>query len=470
MPNFTYTTGTTLLPDITDNNGNIIGEVSYNGCTFSPLFETKVSGNVVKDNARRTVKFVEYTITVDGYVTLLAGDTTIGKSMEVMYNLLTAQGGALTYKGRALDIIVNAQGGGGGRGKGPIGKAHAKIVVVNNNNDVAWGPIPELLEFQPLGAGRSAKVVWRVTVRMLPQSVASTNNSLGLLQMNYETSMSYGEDGFSSFSIRGTIEIPMTRRPAQTTRTVPITADNLRGVLETRILRGIDLSRFRVTKRDFNVSRDKRTMEWDFSAEEKPFMDLPQDCTIAHGSYTIRPAKAGPGLVTWLCSLRATYTVRNDKPRKTAWWAFLSLLRLRILYSELAPLPPPEPDKIKPPGLLAILGGPVGVGRDLRRQIREGDKKFDDSQRKALLMDFSVDEGLYLDSKTVSFSATWRLNCMFSHILIASGLWRRPVHGGPGKDNLWAASMKDIMGTQSWLPNKLDPSLDLIVDFGTTEA
>ena len=45
----TFTTGPTTLPDA--------GVAAYNGCVFSPLFETTVSGAVVNDAANRTVKY-----------------------------------------------------------------------------------------------------------------------------------------------------------------------------------------------------------------------------------------------------------------------------------------------------------------------------------------------------------------------------------------------------------------------------
>lgn len=458
-----FTTGPAVLPDV--------GELSYNGCTFSPLFETKVSGNAVKDNAKRTIKYIEYTIIADGYVTLPDGATSIGPTMDTLYRLLVAQGGTLVYRGRALDIVVNA-----GAGGGPVGN----VLNVNFNppapkptNDVAWGPVPELLEFQPLGAGRSAKIQWKVTVRLVPPAVAGVNGSAGLLQLNYETTVTYGEDGFSSLSVKGTMEIPMTRRPNQLARGVPTTVDSFRNLLEERILKGIDLGRFRVTKRDFNVSRDKRTLEWDVMAEEKPYMDLPPDCTIARGSYSVRPAKAGPGLAIWLCTLRATYTVRADRPRRSAWLAFLALLRLRMEQAEKTDAPDNNGDekprpKIINPLIDIVLPGAGQVKGHVEKHIERVKQKQNLSKR-AWLIDFSFDEGLYLDSKTVSFSATWRMTANFRDILIASGIWKKLPEGGyaPGK-NLWALSMRDVQGSQSWLPNTLDPNLDVIIDFGST--
>jgi hypothetical protein len=466
MPDFT--TGPSLLPDV--------GTLDYNGCVFSPLFETKLTGNAVKDNAQRTVKLMEYTLTADGYVTLIAGATNIAATVTNMRRLLTSQGGSLTYSGRGFSLSIN-----GGNIFGIAGSV----------TDVAWGPVPELLEFQPLGGGLSAKVQWKVTVRVPEIVGGDLGHGLRFLQLNYETGVTYAEDGYSTLSIRGTMEIPLTRTPSQSTRTLTTTVDEFRNQLSTRILTGIDLSRFRVTRREFNVSRDKRTMEWNFEVEEKPYMDLPPDCTVARGTFNVRPARAGPGLVNWLCTLKATYTVRADVARRIAWVRFLALLRLRMLASQdpaairalngnqnpAAPAAPAAPINLAgavfPLLGLAQLGvGLPGFGVFAPLQAAQAQVANAGAQegggRKTWLVDFSFDEGLYLDSKTVSFSATWRLVVIFSHILLASGLWKKVPERDAGGGNFWAASMADIQGTQSWLPDQLDPALDIIVDFGST--
>ncbi len=84
----------------------------------------------------------------------------------------------------------------------------------------------------------------------------------------------------------------------------------------------------------------------------------------------------------------------------------------------------------------------------------------------AMIFDFSFEEGVYLDSKSVSFSASWRMTASIDTILAASGLWRKLPENDNRGGNLWAASMKDISGSRSWLPNRLDPTQDVIVDFG----
>lgn len=480
---FNFTTGPTTLPDVE--------VLSYNGCTFSPLFASVVSGAAIKDDANRTVKFMEYTLSVDGYVTAPTGfleeaaRESVKTSCDNLRLLLTAQGGTLVYQGRGCDLVVNAAGGGGVR-------------------DVAWGPVPELLEFQPLGGGLSAKCRWQVKVR-IPE-VTPTRNlrggggiggndlmrtrrvggglaALPLLQFNYETSLTYGEDGYSSMSVRGVLEIALTRTPTQIARNITNTADDARRQIEQRVMAGVDLGRFRVTRRTFNLSRDKRKLEWDFSIEERPYMDMPPGCTIARGTYSVRPARTGPGLCLWLCSLRASYTVRGPQrqsdagwPRRIAWLSFLNLLRLRMgasVNSPDIPMGAPPATARGQAGVLVPLAGAaggiagLGVLAALGLLTQQGNAAAPPNTpaRKAWLVDFSFDEGIYLDSKVTSFSATWRLNCMFSHILLASGLWRRLDESATGQ-NLWAISMRDVQGSQSWLANVADPAADVIVDFG----
>lgn len=87
--------------------------------------------------------------------------------------------------------------------------------------------------------------------------------------------------------------------------------------------------------------------------------------------------------------------------------------------------------------------------------------------RRAWLVDFNIDEGLYLDSKTTAFSATWRMVTTFSHILLASGVWRKLAENDNLGANLWATRMRDIQGVHSWLENRANPNLDIIVDFGS---
>lgn len=444
MAIFNFTTGPATLPDV--------GTLSYNGCVFSPLFETSVSSVYVKDAANRTVKYIEYTITVDGYVTLpTVGEVNVERTLDRMERLLSQQAGSLIYSGRGINITVNGQGA---------------------KKDVAWGPVPEILDITPLGGGMSAKIKWTVKARVPPRVVPSNSRLGPILQFNFESTVSYDEAGYSQLRIAGTVEIPLTRANVGDT-SITKTVDDFRRLYPGQLLSTIDLTRFRVIHRDFRISRDKRMLEFDVTAEELPWMEMPPSITVARGQFTFKPAKTGMGLANWLCTLTVTYTVPKTSPRRIAWLAFLALLRVRMQQGNLhGAVPPPQANQnnILPRVIPELVLGPNPIlgAADInwwRRMFgqQQGAQQGAIATRRVFLIDLSGTEGLYLDSKTVTFSATWRLTTVFSEILLASGLWKKvPGH----TENAWATSVRNISGYTSWLPNSLDPNTDAIIDFG----
>lgn len=463
-------TGSALLPDI--------GTFSYNGVTWSSLYSSFVNGKEVLDNAGRTVKYMKYTITIDGVVTLDrdAGAITVDNQWQnVLRKKLTQQAGTLIYSGKGFgnQFTINKPGG--------------------TLFDVAWGPIPEILDFTPLGASRSARIKFVVTT-CIPE-IASLGSSTGVLQFNNETSVSYDEAGFSHLSIKGTLEIPLTR-PSQPIRRLTTTVDDFRQKFMAAIASGFDMSRFQVVKRDFSITRDKRTLEWDFQLDELPWMGLPGGILDATGSVSMRPLKsprALQGNVQWLCTMRATYIVPNGQARRLAWLAFLALWNFRMRQSEFGLI---NPNGIAAGGgaanaVNAALGGAAfnavtsAAGNYQRRyteivlgaiNANRGPenvlKAYDQAIRglvapsnvnKSFPLSLSFEEGLYKDSKTVTFEATWRFLSLLSNVLVASGLWRKTgLEGG----NFWATSIRNISAGRSWYENKLDLEDAAIVDFG----
>src|SRR6266850_6441953 len=107
--------GEAVLPDI--------GTLAYNGVVFNSLFKSKVRGTAIKDVASRTVKYVQWVIDVEGFVTLDSplNDLTIDRQMTEIKTRLNQQAGVLSYAGRGLGQVVVNQPGGFLR-------------------DVAWGP------------------------------------------------------------------------------------------------------------------------------------------------------------------------------------------------------------------------------------------------------------------------------------------------------------------------------------------
>lgn len=478
MPN--SQTGFAVLPDT--------GILSYNGVRWSSLYKSTVTGVVVADEARRTTKLMEYTLYVEGVVTLEEGPliSTTDVTWKLLRQRLTQHGAPLMYQGNGFgDLNVNVPGG--------------------FFQDVAWGPVPEILFFRPYGQGRSAEIHWRVVTR-IPEIVPGTSSVSVLrtsgisaselagviakggfagpvLQYNYECSLVFDEDGYAGQTIRGTLEVPLSRSPNQG-RDVQRTVDDYR---QRWLNIKVDLNNFKVTRRSFNYSRDKRTCEWEFACEELPPMGLPAGATKARGRMSVRGhpiAKATGRLgvftgIAWTVSLTATYTIHKKFQRRAAAWAFYALLWFRMHSSDKFPVPDidndnvnqQQPNKTVPFFPTMILPGStialtaIALTNLYQKVFQQGNNQTKVVRRRAVLLtDFGFDEGLYEDSKTITFMASWVLLTPFANILEATGVWKW-LPGSVG-GNSWVTSIRDVVGWRSYLASELDPSADLIVDFG----
>lgn len=449
-------TGSSQLADV--------GTLSYNGISFTSLYKSKVSGIAVLDAAGWTTKYMEWTISVDGVVTLPIGAETIDDNWVALRKQLDACAGTLTYSGKGFGpFVINPPGGGGLR-------------------DVAWGPIPKTLEFTPLGASAAAFIRWTVTVR-LPEIKASSGIGGGgvltspVVQFNYDTTTTYDADGYSTVSYKGTLEVPLTRT-AQATRVLTTTVDNFR---KKFLDSPVDLTRFRVLKRSFDYSRDWRTCQFEYVIEELPPMGMPPGCTTARGTFSVRNERQGPGLVRWRCSLKATYTVKKAFPRELANLAFVGLLLYRMDQSSMGtdPKPTAAPDP-GPAAAPAPIGAALGAGLAFRILGLGGTSSstfaaVDSSLKaigaaasapakmRAIIRSYGFDEGIYLDSKTITFEASWTLITTWAGLLAASGVWK---DGGFTDRNAWAIGVDDIMGWRGNFIDKINAGQQAIVDFG----
>jgi hypothetical protein len=453
-------TGLAPLPDV--------GELSYNGVIFSALFYSKIDAKQIKSADGRTIKFTEYTLTATGIVTLSGPATTSTDDvMDTLKQLLAEQGGKLTYTGRGFgQLVVNVPGTGGVR-------------------DVAWGPVPEVLAFQPLGGGRGAQVVWTVAVRLSEYKVYQSAGFASVLQFTNQIAITYDEEQYSQLQISGTLEIPITRNTVLD-NTVPRTVDDFRSQFMALIIGSIDQTRFRIARRNFSISADKRTLDYDITAVEIPPMGDPPGTTNARGTFSIHKmnGKIVGGTTKWRCTLRATYVVRKDQPARLAWLAFIYLVWWRMQYSRLKFMPfvtfgiprlsaSPDPYNtispfrdIPPSPLFApaqFYADPIGFYNALLAQYKKPDQEKPEMPQ-AWLIDFNLEEGLYRDSKQITFEVSWLLTTTFVSLLGSSGLWRWDPKSLGG--NVWALSVQDITGWKSWLANRVDASADMIVDMG----
>ncbi len=428
------TTGNALLLDT--------GILEYNSVLFSVLYRSEITGEIKQDQAGRTVMVCEYTLSAEGICSEAAG-TSLETNFVSLRKLLEQDGAQLIYTGRGFgNLTVNPVVGGAG--------GFVDVPGGSTVRDVAWGPKPELLYFQPLGNGLSAMVKWRCKFAISEE----TKGGDGILQFSYSYGISFDEDFYSQLSFKGVIEVPLTRTAVGDREIPPAVADSFRrGWLSLPM----DLTQYRVKSRNFNESADRRKIDWDYSFEELPPMNLPPGAPRARGTFDVQPMRTGSNKsivllgVMWSCNLKVTYTIRADFPRRQAVWMFLLLLQFRMNSSRFGLFPPMSLlaataiDRVAAAGAEGAFGGVAG------------------NPAQPLLTSFSFHEGIHLDSRTFTCEASWALFTTFRTLLDATGVWRWPE----GMSALRAAaSLDQVAGWRTWQMNNFNTDADAIVDFG----
>ncbi len=407
------------------------GRLSYNGVVFSALFRSEISGEIKQDQAGRTVMYCEYTLSAEGIVSAADG-VPLETNFVQLRQLLEQDGGELSYGGRGFgELVINVVAG------GPAAAAVAFSTGGTNVRDVAWGPKPEVLFFQPLGNGLSAMVRWRCKFTIPEQPRGGD----GVLQFSYSCGISFDEDFYSLINFKGVFEVPLTRANVGS-RVIPTAvADTFRA---TWLNLKLDATKYRVKNRSFDESADRRRIDWSYSFEELPPQNLPPGAPRARGTFDVQPIKQSNQTfvllgIMWSCSLKVSYTIRKDLPRRQAMWLFLQLLQFRMNASQLGTHP-------------AFTGFETA-----------GTTVHQSRQAQAMLSNFSFHEGLHLDSKIFTCDAQWALFTTFRSMLDATGVWRWPA---TQRADIAAASLQDVAGWKSWLANSFNTAADIIVDFG----
>src|SRR5690554_4479025 len=116
-----------------------VGVISYNGYSFDATAQTRVTGRPEYDRAGRTVTHVVWTFRVSAFVAPRPGQDNADTALEDVRRRLSQPGQALTVTGKGFGLLdLNLAGA----------------------RDVVWGPKPRVLDWEPVGGGRVARVEW----------------------------------------------------------------------------------------------------------------------------------------------------------------------------------------------------------------------------------------------------------------------------------------------------------------------
>lgn len=374
--------------------------VSYNGVVFDASAKVKITAKPVLDDARRTMKYIEFTIDVRGYVTNTPGSTT-DNSLLAMRNKLTAVGKTLKITGKGYgDLIVNNPG--------------------SAVRDANWGPIPQVLTWIPLGDVQSCLVEWQV-VTCVPHCTDTTPRyTFGLMAFGFTVDYQEDSDGYTTVKTAGYLEIPMTRN-ANKSNTAPDTADAYRD----RVIPAPIIGFQRVM--DFQTSKNHSRLDFTITDVELP-VALPDFATRCEIDHTVKGISGQP---MWDCTLSGTIRMANGRPRSSAFDTF------KRIYIDRLAQPPAGPNIFA-----------AGLGARRRPFI--------------IIQGFQFTEQVF--GKDARFSVNYKIiNSLLTDVIQTAGLWRplfAPTHGRW----LASMNVAKVLGSRSVAGLGLKASDDILID------
>lgn len=289
-------------PPINPSNLVGIGTASYNGWTFSPKMQTEsIDGKPVQDQAKRTIVYWEWNISILDRITAPSGQT-IDALITDARNKLLVQGGNFTYTNKGFgDLTIN----------------------VGAKKDVMWGPVPTGFRYKLAGGNISADFIWSVRV-CIPESCVSPAYQFKLMEANYRASYRTDISGYSHRNITGHIRIPQTRSSV-TSRTLNDNANAYRTMIVPTVPDG-----FRRTDATFTISDDKCRLDYSINDDEVPGTAFPPPGIIeVTADHVISTRQTTPS-PRWGGTISASYEVAKDVPKTAAFFYFTGLLADRL--------------------------------------------------------------------------------------------------------------------------------------------
>jgi hypothetical protein len=271
--------------------------VRYNGFDFTAYSKTKASFRFVYDQAGRTVKQTDLTLTVESNITDGATQDT---SLDNIRAALERPGGQLTVTGLGLGTLaINTAGG---------------------RKDIDFGPKPSMLTWTSTGGDYAAHIVWQCTTAVL--GCLSSETSEEVMAATFDLNINIDSHGLTTRTIAGQIQIPMTR-VSVASGAIPDTADDYIDAYIPRPLPGF------IRTLSKSLGKAKNEISFSVTDTEQGGNPLPAGCVAADASHTFSSVGSLVSVI-WTGSLSASYTLQKGVPRSKAFQIFMDLAEDRI--------------------------------------------------------------------------------------------------------------------------------------------
>lgn len=390
----------------------VLGTVYYNGFFFPGAITAHVDAVPVYDSTNRFVKWRNHNITIEcilypgaddrvttdpgtggQYVPKFPGSgVTSDDGFRDLRHRLTEPGGLLifNFQGYGDDVSVS--------GSGTASGIH---------RDVDYGPKPKLLAWEPLGGPKGIRIVWQCTFALAECDTGDFSRKTR--ELSYGITWSIDDMGATVRAISGFVEV-VVRKDGNRIQSV---AEQWKDRLSFAVP-----AQFKRESQTYELSPDRSRLEFQI-VDREIISDNPyqKDCVEMEVNESVRPGRRGVASQVWMLTIEGTITVALNKPRYSAWVAFLQIVKSR---------------------------------RALARQFARANNATTDkstssaSTRSSDVMrtlDLQISEELY--GRSMSFSVTWELYCNLGTLLQACGFWQ-PVPGQAW--GLWASSMAPTWG------------------------
>ena len=266
-----------------------VGQVSYRGMSFPPVISSSARSEPIMDGARRTVKYHKLTLKIETifikgddysqqdpsgeqYTSTPLSQDLFGDwyskgdelnhgegdmNMTFLQKALSEPGGELRFRAQGMgDIVVNSNDSAG------FGSGNAQS---NGSSDVNFGPIPQVLAWEPVGSNKAVRVVWECVAHIpycaFMDPPRGRPSKTGLMEFNYDVEWAINDAGMTTRTITGSFEVPMTR---MSKHLIPDSADLVRKYAEFPVLLGFK------RQQSYHLTSNKKTMEYRIIDTEIP--------------------------------------------------------------------------------------------------------------------------------------------------------------------------------------------------------
>lgn len=305
------------------------GQFAYNGFNFPPAVRTKCAISPVQDSTGRITKYVRYQITAE-FIVYLGLDSKLSDGsdnddaifpdtadtidgidgadgMDQLRHLLTRQGKELIFNNKGLGAKV-------------------EVNTSNSEKELMYGPVPELLQWEPIASNKAARVVWQCSFA-LRDCGTSTKSSNPIEDQGYEVTYSIDAYGHTTRTVSGYLMITnyLVSSGTSGTSVYPnASADEYRHKIKVALPLG-----FQRVRQDYKISKDQRTLTYTIvDKEHSSELPVPSGVIDLQVNHTI--SSSGKLLnQTWDVAVSGSFTMAAGFDKALAYQAFLAIVRSR---------------------------------------------------------------------------------------------------------------------------------------------